>query len=81
MVSSIHNNLPGEQEQHDHNFAERVKKGAENAVHCMGVNATDRVVILTDYKREGIARLVAAAAIAATPMSRYASLNTMESVH
>ena len=63
MVSNTHNNLPGEQEQDTHSFAERVKKGAENAVHCMGVNASDRVVILTDYKREGIARLVADAAI------------------
>nr|HET6903228.1 aminopeptidase [Ktedonobacteraceae bacterium] len=64
MVSNTKNNLPGEQEQHTHSFAERVKKGAENAVHCMGVTASDRVVILTDYKREGIARLVADAAIA-----------------
>ena len=39
MVSNTHNNLPGEQEQHTHSFAERVKKGAENAVHCMGVSA------------------------------------------
>ncbi len=64
MISNTHNNLSENQEQHKHSFAERVQKGAENAVQCMGVNASDRVVILTDYKREGIARLVADAAIA-----------------
>ncbi len=45
-------------------FAERMRLGAENAVRCMGVTEGDRVVILTDYQRENIARLVADAVIA-----------------
>ncbi len=45
-------------------FTERVQRGARNAVHCMGVSARDRVVILTDYAREPIARLVADAVLA-----------------
>jgi leucyl aminopeptidase (aminopeptidase T) len=45
-------------------FEERVQLGAENAVHCMGVSEKDRVFILTDYQREGIASRVAAAAMA-----------------
>ena len=40
-------------------FEERVRRGAENAVNCMGVTAQDRVFILTDYARETIARQVA----------------------
>lgn len=43
-------------------FTERVQFGARNAVHCMGVGAEDRVFIITDYAREGIAREVAGAA-------------------
>jgi aminopeptidase len=45
-------------------FEERLELGAENAVRCMGVTAEDRVLILTDFEREGIARRVAAAAMA-----------------
>lgn len=45
-------------------FAERVRCGAQNAVRCMGVTARDRVVILTDYHRESIAREVANVALA-----------------
>ena len=63
MVSQTKNVLSSDQEQAP-SFAERVKQGAENAVRCMGVNAQDRVVILTDYERQDIARHVAAAALA-----------------
>jgi aminopeptidase len=45
-------------------FEERVQRGAENAVHCMGVTERDRVFIITDYQRESIARRVAAAVLA-----------------
>lgn len=45
-------------------FEERLQRGAENAVRCMGVTARDRVVILTDSARESIANRVAAAALA-----------------
>lgn len=45
-------------------FEERLALGAENAVRCMSVTASDRVVILTDFEREGIARRVAMAALA-----------------
>src|SRR5690348_6871793 len=45
-------------------FEERVLRGAQNAVRCMGVTERDRVVILTDYARESIARQVADAALA-----------------
>lgn len=40
-------------------YEQRLQLGAENAVRCMGVSAQDRVVILTDYAREDIARRVA----------------------
>jgi leucyl aminopeptidase (aminopeptidase T) len=40
-------------------YEQRLRLGAENAVRCMGVTAQDRVVILTDYAREDIARRVA----------------------
>jgi aminopeptidase len=45
-------------------FEERVRLGAENAVHCMGVTAQDRVFIITDYERENIAQQVAFAVLA-----------------
>ncbi|GCE27873.1 hypothetical protein KDA_33570 [Dictyobacter alpinus] len=45
-------------------FDERMQLGAENALHCMGVNAQDRVFILTDFARAFIAERVAAAALA-----------------
>jgi aminopeptidase len=45
-------------------FEERLQLGAENAVRCMGVTGRDRVFIITDYAREGIAQRVAAAALA-----------------
>jgi leucyl aminopeptidase (aminopeptidase T) len=44
-------------------FEERLQLGAENAIRCMGVSENDRVFIITDYSRESIARLVAAAAL------------------
>src|SRR5579863_5514577 len=44
-------------------FEERLQMGAENAVRCMGVGASDRVFIITDFEREHIARLVAMAAL------------------
>jgi leucyl aminopeptidase (aminopeptidase T) len=45
-------------------FEERLQLGAENAVRCMGVSEQDRVFIITDYEREGIASRVVAAALA-----------------
>ena len=45
-------------------FEERLQLGAENAVRCMGVTSHDRVLILTDYQRESIARRVASAVLA-----------------
>ena len=45
-------------------FEERLQLGARNAVRCMGVNERDRVFILTDFEREGIARRVAAEILA-----------------
>lgn len=45
-------------------FEERLQFGAENAVDCMGVTEQDRVFILTDFEREGLARRVAAAVLA-----------------
>lgn len=45
-------------------FEERLQLGAENAVRCLGVTEHDRVVILTDFEREGLAGRVAAAALA-----------------
>src|SRR6476659_7647033 len=44
-------------------FEERLQYGAENAVRCMGVTSQDRVLIMADYERESIARLVALAAL------------------
>ena len=70
MVSHTDTHLSSEQKQRE--FAERVQKGAENAVLCMGVNDGDRVVIITDYVREGIARHVAAAA-----MGRHAAVSVL----
>jgi len=45
-------------------FEERLQLGAENAVSCMGITGQDRVFILTDFERQGIASRVAAAALA-----------------
>ena len=45
-------------------FEERLQLGAENAARCMGVTAADRVLIITDYERENIAKRVAQAAAA-----------------
>jgi len=44
-------------------FEKRLQRGAENAIRCMGVHEHDRVFILTDFEREGIARRVATAAL------------------
>src|SRR5579863_3182975 len=44
-------------------FEERVQRGAENAIRCMGVSAEDRVFIITDFERETIAQRVAVAAL------------------
>src|SRR5437660_466754 len=54
---------PPESTTRKHTFEEHVRRGAENAVRCMGVNAQDRVFIITDYERESIARYVAVAAM------------------
>src|SRR5436305_14866025 len=45
-------------------FEERLQLGAQNAVHCMGVSSQDRVFILTDFEREGIASRVVTAVLA-----------------
>jgi leucyl aminopeptidase (aminopeptidase T) len=45
-------------------FAERLQLGAQNAVRCMGIRSEDRVFILTDFEREGIASRVVAATLA-----------------
>lgn len=45
-------------------FEERLQLGAENAVRCMGVTSQDRVFIITDFARQGIASRVATAALA-----------------
>ena len=45
-------------------FAERLQLGAENAVRCMGITNQDRVFIMTDFEREGIASRIIAAALA-----------------
>ena len=45
-------------------FEQRVQRGAENAVRCMGVTAQDRVFIMTDDERESIVRHVADAVLA-----------------
>lgn len=45
-------------------FEERLQLGACNAVRCMGVTERDRVFILTDFEREGIARRVIAELLA-----------------
>ncbi len=45
-------------------FEERLQLGARNAVRCMGVTERDRVFILTDFEREGIARRVVAELLA-----------------
>ncbi len=46
-------------------FDQRLQRGAENAIRCMGVKSDDRVVILTDYARGSIAQRVANAALTA----------------
>ncbi|HEY0757219.1 MAG TPA: aminopeptidase [Ktedonobacteraceae bacterium] len=61
MSTQTHNALPDISQM---SFAERLQLGAENAVNCMGVGERDRVFILTDFEREGIARQVAGAALA-----------------
>jgi aminopeptidase len=64
MSGQTHNILSAQRNIESLSFEERVQLGAENAVHCMGVTAQDRVVIITDYEREGIARHVANAVLA-----------------
>ncbi len=44
-------------------FEQRVQQGAVNAVRCMGVTASDRLFIMTDYECGPIARRVATAAL------------------
>jgi aminopeptidase len=44
-------------------FDQRLQRGAENAIHCMGVKGDDRVFILTDYARASIAKRVASVAL------------------
>src|SRR5436190_6868928 len=45
-------------------FEERLQLGAENAVRCMGITDQDRIFIMTDAEREGIASRIVAAALA-----------------
>src|SRR5436305_8580948 len=52
---------------------ERLRRGTRNAASCMGVQASDRVFIITDDARADLAGLVAAACVergAATPTMR-----------
>ena len=65
MSSKTSSFIPDQQEQDIQHltFEERVQRGAENAVRCMGVTAQDRVFIITDYERESIAHRVAVAAL------------------
>src|SRR5437773_11454259 len=65
MSSKTSSFIPDQQEQDIQHltFEERVQRGAENAVRCMGVTAQDRGVIITDYERESIANRVAGAAL------------------
>ncbi|GHO67156.1 hypothetical protein KSC_060480 [Ktedonobacter sp. SOSP1-52] len=50
----------------------RLQRGAENAVKCMGIGETDRVFIITDEARQGIADRIAQAARA-----RHAQVETV----
>ena len=65
MSSKTSSFIPDQQEQDIQHltFEERIQRGAENAVRCMGVTAQDRVFIITDYERESIAHRVAVAAL------------------
>jgi aminopeptidase len=65
-MSNASHVLPGEgkRDLESMTFEERLQLGAENAVRCMGVTSEDRVIILTDFERESIARRVAMAALA-----------------
>lgn len=66
MTNASTNGTSGGQGQTSHgsSLQDRVQHGAENAVRCMGVTGQDRVFIITDKAREGIARRVADAALA-----------------
>ena len=67
MAERIHSSMQNSQSEKpldSLSFEERVQRGAENAVHCMGVTSEDRVFIITDYARESIARRVASAVLA-----------------
>ena len=55
---------------------ERLQMGANNAVSCMGVGASDRVFIITDFEREHLARRVAMAAL-----ERHADVTVRSSAH
>jgi leucyl aminopeptidase (aminopeptidase T) len=65
-TSSTNNVLPAKKKRDLDSmaFEERLQLGAENAVECMGVSASDRVLIIADFERESIAQRVAAAAMA-----------------
>ena len=67
MAGTLHSSIQNSQSEKTLDsltFEERVQRGAENAVRCMGVTSQDRVFIITDYARESIARRVASAALA-----------------
>ncbi len=67
MAGTIHSSIQNSQSEKaldSLTFEERVQRGAENAVRCMGVTSQDRVFIITDYARESIARRVASAVLA-----------------
>jgi len=67
MAEILHSSMQNSQREKPLDFLtfeERVQRGAENAVRCMGVTSQDRVFIITDYARESIARRVASAALA-----------------
>ena len=65
MAETVHSSIQNSQSEKTlDTFEERVQRGAENAVRCMGVNSQDRVFIITDYARESIARRVASAVLA-----------------
>lgn len=66
MSGNTGKNLPNHEGQLPEQLSheERLRLGAENAVRCMGVNAQDRVFIITDSYRENIARRVTEAVLA-----------------
>ncbi|GCF07628.1 aminopeptidase [Dictyobacter arantiisoli] len=64
MGDKIEQSYKQQRELESLTFEERMQRGAENALVCMGVTASDRVFILTDFARQHIAQRVASAALA-----------------